>query len=314
MTPPQVSVLMPVYNAERYVDEAVKSILRQTFTDFEFIIINDGSTDQSLRILSAYADRDDRIRLINRENKGLVATLNEMIALAKGEYLARMDADDIAVPDRFAKQATFLNENQGVVCVGGAFELIDHKSRLLTRLYPPEHDNDLQRLMLAGHTAICHPCAMIRTFALRQVGGYDSAVPCAEDLDVWLRLGEMGLLANLRDCVLQYRLHSFSISEEKGLKQQHDMHLACQRAWLRRGISGHFEATDHWRPSNSPLSQHTFMLKYGWWAFNSRQRKTAVIYGLKTIKIFPWVSSGWKLLLVSLFKPFPPRISIKGRQ
>ena len=299
---PRISVLMPVYNAERYVAEAIESILKQTFSDFEFIIIDDGSTDNSNQILQYYASQDQRIRLFSRENRGLVSTLNEMIGMARGPLLARMDADDISYPDRFAKQVEFLETHQGVACLSGSFELIDGKGRLLTRLFLPEGDDEIQKMNLAGHTSLCHPCAMIRSKAVIDVGCYDPAYPYAEDLDLWLRLGEVGSLANLQDCILKYRLHNISVSESRGEEQQRDTRLACERAWKRRGIIGHFEAIEHWRPGPSRVSQHSFMLRYGWWAFNSGQRKTAFFYGLKSIRLLPLQKTGWILLIVSLVK------------
>lgn len=306
MCTPLVSVLMPVYNAERYVSDAVKSILNQTFKDFEFLIIDDGSTDQSINILQNFADTDNRITLLSRENRGLVNTLNEMIDLASAPLLARMDADDISYPDRFSKQVNFLQKNPPVVCVGGSFEVIDERGRLLTRLHLPENDDEIQRMNLVGHSAIGHPCAMMRSESVRMVGGYDSIAACAEDLDLWLRLGEMGQLANLPDCVLRYRMHAQSVSQLKTDLQRKNAESACHRAWHRRRISTlRYEADGQWRPNSAPDSQHLFMLKFGWWAFNSRQRKTAITYGFKALSIFPCHIKSWKLLLVSLFKPFP---------
>src|SRR5688572_25740567 len=116
--PPTVSVVMTVYNTERYVREAVESILGQTFRDFEFIIIDDGSTDSAPAILREYADRDPRIRLVSRPNTGIVRAANEGIALARGNYLARMDSDDVALPHRFEKQVRYLNEHPACVLVG----------------------------------------------------------------------------------------------------------------------------------------------------------------------------------------------------
>src|ERR1700726_1508117 len=117
-SPPTISVLMPVYNAERYVAEAVESILSQTFADFEFIIIDDGSKDRSLAILEEYAARDPRIRLVSRPNTGIVKALNQGLALASGELVARMDADDIAMPERLAKQRDYLADHPECVMVG----------------------------------------------------------------------------------------------------------------------------------------------------------------------------------------------------
>ena len=306
MKNPLVSVLMPVYNAERYVAQAVESILVQSFVDFEFIIIDDGSTDASLKILEAYATNDKRIRLTSHQNKGLVLTLNEMLAQAKGEFLARMDADDIALPERFAQQVEFLQRKPDVVCVGGAHELIDEKGRiLLTRLAMPEHNHNIQQLALAGHTTICHPCAMIRRASLIKVGGYNEAMLPAEDLDLWLKLGEVGALANLKYTVLKYRLHVNSISEQNRTQQRNKAREACEQAWRRRGIEGHFEATEPWRPGTDRSSQHKFMLQYGWWAFDSDQRQTAIIYATRAIAARPFAVGGWKLLTCAAIKRLP---------
>jgi len=302
---PLVSVLMPVYNAERYVAQATESILSQTFKDFEFIILDDGSKDASLKILKEHAAKDQRIRLMSRENKGVIRTRNELLEQAMGEFIAVMDADDVALPERLTLQIEFLNANPHVVCVGGAHELIDERGRFLTRLPLPEHDSQIQKLALAGHGSICNPCAMIRRLALIEIGGYDETLACAEDLDVWLKLGEMGELANLEHTILKYRLLKSSISEKNGVLQRHAAREICERAWLRRGIEGHFEAEEPWRPTKDAASQCRFMLQYGWWAFNSGHRWTASLYGMKAITALPFAAGGWKLLTASMLKPLP---------
>ena len=302
---PTVSVLMPVYNAQRYVAETVESVLAQTFRDFEFIITDDGSTDASLKILEAYAAKDQRIRLTSRGNKGLTPTLNEMLAKAKGEFIAIIENDDVALPERLARQVEFLQHNPDVVCLSGAHELIDEKGRLLTCLEIPRHNDEIQQLALAGHCSICHPGAMMRRSSLIEVGGYDETMRMAHDLDLWLRLGEIGALANLKDTVVKYRLRTDSISGQNPIKQRQEAREACERAWQRRSIKGHFEATEPWRPGSDRSSQHDFMLQYGWWAFDSGQRKTAAIYGTRAIAALPFAIGGWKLLACAAFKPLP---------
>ncbi len=302
---PIVSVLMPVYNTEKYVAEAVESVLNQTFNNFEFLIIDDGSSDNSLTILKQYAEQDQRIRLVSRPNTGYVVALNEMLQLAQGKYVARMDSDDVALPERFSRQVDFLESNSNVVCVGGSFELIDEKGRLLTRLELPQSNVEIQKLILAGHTSICHPCAMIRQKALIEFGGYNEAMLPTEDLDLWLRLGEVGALANLKDTVLKYRLRMHSVSQQAQEQQRSKARQACEQAWQRRGIEGHFEATEPWRPESSRFSQHHFRLQYGWWAFNSGQRQTALIYGTQAIAVRPFAVEGWKLLACAAFKRLP---------
>ncbi len=298
-----LSVLMPVYNARRYVAKAVESILDQDFVDFEFLIIDDGSTDGSAEILDDYARRDPRIRLVRRENRGLVASLNEGIALARAPFIARMDADDIALPHRLRVQADFLAAHPEVVCAGGGIDVIDEKGRRITRIPVAQGNARIQELALQGKTPICHPTAVMRKEAVLAAGAYDPDMMLAEDLDLWLRLGEQGELANVPETVLQYRLHPASVSEAAGSRQIDRMRLACARACERRGVASSFEADAPWRPGEDRLSKHRFALKYGWWAFNSGERHTARAYGGKAIAARPFSMEGWRLLVCALVKP-----------
>lgn len=301
---PAISVLMPVYNAERYVAAAVESILGQTFGDFEFLITDDGSSDRSLQILKRYAAKDDRIRLTSQPNAGLVKTLNQMLLNARSELIARMDADDISLPDRLAHQIEFLRLHPEVVCVGGAQDYIDEAGRVLNHMLLGEQDDEVQRFALAGMTPINHPSAMFRRDAVLQVGGYDESFYPSEDLDLWLRLGEIGKLANLPETVLKYRQHMHSISERQQQEQTYQKQRACEAAWQRRGIAGRFEATDPWRPVDA-ASRHQFMLRYGWNFFNAGQRQAAIVYGLRSIQALPFHQDGWRLLACALIKPLP---------
>ncbi len=298
---------MSVYNSENYLVQTIESVLNQTFQDFEFIIIDDGSQDSSFDTLKSFAAKDNRINVTSRENRGIPRTRNEMLNKAQGEFIAVMDSDDIALPDRLALQVAFLQQNPEVVCVSGAFEIIDDRGRFLTRLELPEHDDEIQRLALAGHCSIWHPCAMFRREAALKVGGYEESMPSSHDLDLWLKLGEVGKLANLKTPLLKYRLHMNSISERLGLAQRDEGREACERAWKRRGIEGKFEAEEPWRPLDTRQSRFQFMLQYGWWAFNSGQRQTAIIYGTRAILALPFRVEGWKLLACAAVKPMPPQ-------
>lgn len=317
-----VSVLLPVYNAERYLGEAVESILSQSFTDFELLITDDGSTDRSLQILQDYAAQDSRIRLSSRANRGLIFTLNEMLAQAEGEFLARMDADDIATPERLALQVEFLQTHPEYVCVGGGFNLIDAQGRTVQsiggRYSPetqgqavqwipmPEQNEEIQQMLLMGRTVINHPCALIRRAALQQIGGYDPQMLTVEDLDMLLKLGEVGQLANLSATVLHYRFHLESVSAQNILFQTEMAQAACQHAWKRRGISGQFDSPQPWyRPLPNPASQQQFFHRYGWWAFCSGFRLTAARSGLQAILARPRTLESWKLLICALLKPIP---------
>ena len=303
--PPTISVVMSAYNGLPYLGRAVESILGQSFGDFEFIVIDDGSSDPGvLPLLRRYAARDARVRLVSRANKGLTVTLNEGIEMARGEFIARMDGDDVAKPARFARQLAALRADPGLVCVGADFELIDGAGRLLTRVIPPRDDRAIQRELLVGHTAICHPTALMRREAARKVGGYDAAFKYSQDLDMWLRLGEVGKLGNVPEVLLQFRMHEASVSETKREEQRRFSREACERAWARRGIpDGRFEAAEPWRPGRDRDSRHRFAVRYGWWAFNSGERRTAMVYAAKAIAAKPLGPGGWKLIACAALKP-----------
>lgn len=303
MSFPAVSVLLPVYNAQPYLAAAIESILAQTFSDFELLILDDGSRDRSPAIAAAYAAQDSRVSLIQRENRGLVPTLNQLAGLAKGDFLARMDADDIALPDRLAHQVAFLQQHSECVCVGGAFELIDPQGHAMQMIDLPEENASIQQKLLLGQTVINHPCALIRRSAFEQIGGYCAAMPTVEDLDLFLRLGEVGTLANLKEPVLQYRFHPQSVSAQYAARQKHQARLACEQAWKRRGTAGSFDFYTPWyRPDSDPESQHQFRMTYGWLAFNQGLRRTACINGVHAIGLQPQRLDGWKLLLSALIK------------
>lgn len=299
---PLVSVIMSVYNGERYVAQTIESILKQTFADFEFIIVNNGSTDGTLKILEKYAALDERIHLISHGNHGMPRAINEILPQTRGEFIANMEADDIALPERLALQVKFLQQHHNVLAVSGCFELIDEKGRLLTRMSVPQDDAEIQKLLLAGHCSLWHPCALMRRTPLIEVG-YDNAFTIAYEMPLWLKLGEMGELANLQETLLQYRLHSSSSSEQNMKVQRQQARMACEQAWQRRGIEGKFEASAPWRPGKDRASRYHFMLQYGWWAFNNQQRQTAAIYAIKAIAALPFKLEGWKLLFCAALKP-----------
>lgn len=300
--PPAVSVLLPVYNARRYVARAIESMLGQTFGDFELLIVDDGSSDGSLEIARQYADRDRRVRVTTRPNRGISATRNELLRAAAGELVAAMDSDDVALPQRLALESAFLRANPEVVCVGGSYRIVDGDGRLIHRGFPvAEGDEEIQRLLLAGHCSLHQPTVMFRRIPALRVGGYDERMAVAADFDLWLRLGEVGALANLPDPVLDYRIHGHSISDQSHEKQVSEIRDSCERAWRRRGITGTCEVT-RWRPSNGAASRCGFFVRLGWWAFNSGERKTARLYALRAIRALPLDTEAWKLLACAALK------------
>ena len=208
---PLVSVVMSVYNGEKYLREAIESILNQTFTDFEFIIINDGSNDDTLNIIKSY--KDPRIILISRENKGLVASLNEGIERARGKYIARQDADDASLPQRLTRQVEYLRLHENCVVVGSRIQEIDdvgvpHYRVVLSNELP----NDSLELSLFFCNPLAHGTVLMRTDIVRAVGGYESRYWPAEDYELWGRMSKVGRLAVLDEVLYLYRFNSKGIS------------------------------------------------------------------------------------------------------
>ena len=302
---PTVSVLLPVYNAGPYIRAAVDSVLSQSFEDFELLLLDDGSTDESLLILREYERRDCRVQVLSRENRGLVASLNELIDAARGRYLARMDADDVCMVRRFERQLMFLNSRPDHVAVGGWIMQMNASGLPIGTLKSAVSHVEIDQAHLSGHTSICHPTVLMRKDAVVSVGGYREAFMHAEDLDLWLRLAELGKLANLAEVVLSYRLHAGSISQANIVSQHSALKRACESAWLRRGIDGNFEANDFWRPSGDRTSMHKFALQYGWLAWGNGYQRTWRSYAWQALRLRPLAVSSWRLFLFGLFKAPP---------
>ncbi len=197
---------MPVYNAGKYLPKAIESILRQTFSDFELLIVNDGSTDDSEKTIRSFTDK--RIRYFTQTNQGLIATLNRLIQEARGEYLARMDQDDVAFPERLKIQADFLDKNPDVGLLGAWVQVIDQSNDLLgTIRYPLTHS--FIRATLALKTCFAHGTIMMRK-ALNPV--YSHEFLHAEDYDLWCRLAMQTRIATIPRVLYQWRFHPSSTS------------------------------------------------------------------------------------------------------
>ena len=208
---PLISVILPVYNAEKYLVEALESLRYQSYPNFEVIAIDDASTDLSHRILRSYAKIDSRFRVFkNKTNLKIAKTLNFGLTKAKGNFIARMDADDISLPNRFQKQLKFLQKHPGVVVVGGQCLTMDKESRLTgKKLFPTSHI-DIHELMYTANP-LQHPSIMInRSLLPKSFSWYNPKLTPAEDLDLYFRLGKFGLFANLKTTVLMYRQHTDS--------------------------------------------------------------------------------------------------------
>ena len=223
---------MPVHNAMPYLKEAVQSILAQTFPSFKFLIINDGSTDGSAAFLESL--RDSRIQLIHQPNRGLGFTLNKGLEYCKTEFIARMDADDVSLPNRLAEQLTFLNDNEAIGLVGTQIAYMGSSPRRqgFSPPLPCSHEAIYSNLISGVH-ALCHPSIMCRTDLFRKIGGY-RVVDVGEDLDMMLRMGEISRLANLQNILYLYRMHHKSVNARKLKEVQMQYAYACDCSQRRR--------------------------------------------------------------------------------
>ncbi|MCV2881844.1 glycosyltransferase family 2 protein [Actibacterium sp. XHP0104] len=293
---PKVSVIIPAYNAQRYLRPAVDSVLAQGFADFECIAIDDGSTDGTLDILNEMAARDARLRVVSRPNKGLIATLNEGLDLAQGDYIARMDADDICTPDRFAKQVAFLDAHPGHAAVGMQAMLIDDADRRICVLPLPQDHAGIDAMGLETKAGLWHPSTMIRAEAAREIGGYRPDYVHAEDVDFWLRLAEVGQLANLPDVGLYYRMHTESIGNSKRDRQKLSAWTAARDAAARRGL----EFTLPQPEPSQPGAGLSLFAKWGWWALHGGNPATARHYALRELGRAPFRKASWSLAVCAL--------------
>jgi glycosyltransferase involved in cell wall biosynthesis len=249
-----VSVIMSVYNGEQYLQAAVDSVLAQTFTDFEFIIINDGSTDKSAQILQQI--KDPRVKLITQPNQGLVASLNTAIALAKAPLIARMDADDLSLPTRLERQVRFLTDNVDHVIVGSNLIFIDEAGNDLYESPMLLQDAEM-KLELLVRNPFGHGSVTYRSAAVKQAGLYDPGAWPAEDTDLWRRLGKLGKFANINEYLYKYRMNEAGISRSNTTLQAEKLRNVMGRLWAADqlpAIPSFAEVKMHYRRS-SPASK-----------------------------------------------------------
>ncbi len=236
MEPPVVSIVIPVYNAGRHLAGSIGSMIEQTFPHWEMICVDDGSTDGSSQVLDWFASIEPRIQVIHQTNSGIVDALNRGCALARGGYLCRMDADDIATPNRLEVQSAWLNAHPKVVALGASIlEMDEDGAPLGVQRLALEHDAIVARLM-ARQPGLFHPTTMIRTDAFREANGYRKEYEWIEDHDLWLRLGLRGELRNLEDVLLCYRQHASSVCWQRRARQNQLMQTLMREAFEERGL------------------------------------------------------------------------------
>lgn len=282
---PLVSVVMPAYNVSSYIDEAIQSILEQSLTDFELIIINDGSTDDSLERAKLWAEKDKRIKLYDQENKGRSYTRNRALELACSDLVATMDSDDVSLPNRLEVQYNFMNANPDVVVVGGQVDAICMMGLdLYTTNFPLHHQEIEQALLNDDGVQLCQPATMMRKSIALDAGGYDQSYSVGEDTDLFLRMALKGKLANVNEVLLKYRKHPESSTNASNSGIYRESLSRIKKAWADRGIDfpDNFQ---HWSDAIRFKSPKDDLLKWGWNALAKGEFKKARAYAKKLVSL-----------------------------
>jgi len=215
---PKISVVMSVYNAEEHIEASIQSILGQSFKGFEFLIVNDGSTDSTFSKLQKFAKIDSRITLLNQENIGLTKSLVKAIKLSKGRYIARMDADDVSTNNRFVFQLRYLEKYPAVGMIGSCVQIIDSLGRKQSNKKLPQSNNIIKRRLKYGNQFV-HGSVMFARDVYFAVGGYDEYFRYSQDYDLWLRISKISQCANHPDYLYLLRVHDCSISNKNSDSQ-----------------------------------------------------------------------------------------------
>jgi glycosyltransferase involved in cell wall biosynthesis len=294
---PRVSVLMPVFNTARFLEAALTSISTQTFGDFELVVVNDGSTDDSDRILTSYLAREPRMRLVTRDNRGLIHTRNELLQEARGELVAWMDSDDVSLPDRLRLQVERFDADPALVCVGSAIEIIDPEGWSISFVdFPLTHESIVEAQTQGGGSRF--PTVMMRTQCAREVGGFREPFVIGEDLDLFIRMSEKGRMANLPDVLVKYRQHPQSITAVFRSRWRAYLNLILELAEERRegGLDrlqrGEAVQVDvSMVESESPATTHA---RWARRAMQSGNRAAAWKHALAAIRAEPVASIGWR--------------------
>lgn len=295
---PKVTVLMAVYNGEKYVRQSVDSVLAQTLLDFEFLLIDDGSTDTTPQLLRDYALSDHRIKLISGANKGLTKCLNEGLQLARAPYVARMDSDDICLPDRLQKQRDFLDARPDILLVGSQVELMDPQGAPIGPKTALVLDADaIDSALLVKGWPVVHPSVMMRRDAVLQIGGYCEKYVTNQDHDLFLRLAEIGPLANLPDVLLRYRQHFESISLARTKQQGDTVEGIVREAYARRHMDMK-SAMLNSRPT--PLTALDYHRTWCWDALSAGNVSTARKHATATLMRQPLRIESWKMMYCAL--------------
>jgi glycosyltransferase involved in cell wall biosynthesis len=291
MPTPLISVVMPVYNCRPFVNQAIESVLNQTLPYFEFIIVDDGSTDGTREVVEQWAARDRRIRLISRPNTGIVGALNDGLAAAGAPLIARMDGDDISLPDRFEKQVRYLNDHPECVLLGTHVLLVDHDGDPIRPWGREVTHEEIDHAHLDYQWPVFHPSVMMRASAVRHVGGYRRECEWLEDLDLFLRLAEVGRLANLPERLVHYRKHPDSVCHTRQAEQRELKERIYAETHRRRG--------EAYQPREPQQHDHNVLAeqkRWAWWALGAGYVRTARKYARSVVRQAPYDRESWRLM------------------
>lgn len=304
MSAPLVSVCMPVFNAALYLDQAIGSIRRQSLADYEFLVFDDGSSDDSLEIAQRHAAGDPRIRVVAAAHGGYAPLLNDGVRSARGRYFARMDADDVASPERLEKQVAFLDGNPDCCAVGTQVLLVDPEGEVVNRARQPLEHAEIDAGHMRGVFQMTHPTLVMRTGVLRAIGGYHTEYEPAEDFDLLLRLAEVGRLANLPDYLYEYRMHPQQVTVRRYERQQSAMQEALTLACARRGTP-----MQHQGPFVHPRQEAPWQVHVVWAECATRAgfRRAALKHAWLGVRLRPWSRTAWRVLrAAAAMKPATP--------
>jgi glycosyltransferase involved in cell wall biosynthesis len=314
---PKVSVLMPVFNTARYLSDALASLSAQTFTNFELVVVDDGSNDGSTQILELFAAREKRMRLVTRENRGLIATRNELLGAARGELLAWMDSDDVSLPNRLARQVDAFQIDPALVCLGSSAQCIDPDGNFLNiERWPISHREILIEQQTGG--AMRFPTTMMRREFAQRVGEFREPFRIGEDFDFLLRLSESGKMENLPDVLYLYRQHISSVCAILGpqwpVYRDHILELARERRHggkdqLQQGGSVRIDV-----PVNADRRQTERKVYLGWaqHALTNDNIPLAWKYARAAVARRPMSKSAWKLIFHIFLRAGPAMLERKG--
>lgn len=297
---PDVSIVLCVYNGETYLRQAIDSVLCQNLSNFELLLVDDGSTDNTLSIIRQFAKQDNRCIVLTGPNQGLIGSRNMGIEHARAEFIALMDADDICMSQRLITQLQYLQANPVCVAVGSQVLLIDPDARPIKPFLTEATHQAIDAAHMAGRGgAIINPSAMIRKSAFMQVGMYQKDFLHAEDMDMFLRLAEVGELANIPEILLHYRQHPASVGYQHASTQQASAARATEAARQRRGLRTESDRLDsmHIAKRTSLVDIYT---KWAWWALDAGNVSTARHHGFRALRLRPFRVSNFRLLFCLL--------------